>query len=162
MVIRTKYQGQRYSMGSSDPLPAGFEIRFGSLNLGNGYLMRIINCDKLHPRRSTGPGPVPSRPLLKPRRPPKRTLWALQHLNADDAPVSSLDRRGRNDDGPFASPRNATRSLTKRQPLRWGGACGLRAAVPPRLAQRHNGARLIRLYRRGGARESSWPSYPSG
>jgi hypothetical protein len=50
----------------------------------------------------------PSHPLLTPRRPPKRTLRALQHLNADDAPVSALDRRERNDDGPRASPRNAT------------------------------------------------------
>jgi hypothetical protein len=33
MVIRTEYRGTRYSMGSSDPLPAGFEIRFGSLNI---------------------------------------------------------------------------------------------------------------------------------
>jgi hypothetical protein len=52
-------------MGSSDPLPAGFEIRFGSLNFqatGNGYLMRITNRDKLHSRRSTGPGPVPVAP----------------------------------------------------------------------------------------------------
>jgi hypothetical protein len=32
MVIRTEYRGQRYSMGSSDPHPAGFEIQFGSLN----------------------------------------------------------------------------------------------------------------------------------
>jgi hypothetical protein len=32
MVIRTEYRDQRYSMGSSDPLPAGLEIRFGSLN----------------------------------------------------------------------------------------------------------------------------------
>jgi hypothetical protein len=32
MVIRTEYRGERYSMGSSDPFPAGFEIRFGSLN----------------------------------------------------------------------------------------------------------------------------------
>jgi hypothetical protein len=32
MVIRTEYRGTRYFMGSSDPLPAGFEIRFGSLN----------------------------------------------------------------------------------------------------------------------------------
>jgi hypothetical protein len=32
MVIRTEYRGTRYSMGSSDPLPAGFEIRFGGLN----------------------------------------------------------------------------------------------------------------------------------
>jgi hypothetical protein len=60
MVIRTEYRGQRYSMGSSDPLPAGFEIRFGSLNFqatGNGYLM-CINRNELHPWRSTGPGPV--------------------------------------------------------------------------------------------------------
>jgi hypothetical protein len=61
MVIRTEYRGQKYSMGSSDPLLAGFEIRFGSLNFqatGNGYLMRITNCDELHPWRSTRPGPV--------------------------------------------------------------------------------------------------------
>jgi hypothetical protein len=52
-------------MGSSDPLPAGFEIRFGSLNFqatGNNYLMRITNRDELHPWRSTGPGPVPVTP----------------------------------------------------------------------------------------------------
>jgi hypothetical protein len=62
MVIRTEYRGQRYSMGSSDPLSAGFEIRFGSLNFqatGNGYLMRITNRNELHPWRSTGLGPVP-------------------------------------------------------------------------------------------------------
>jgi hypothetical protein len=61
MVIRTEYRGQRYSMGSSDPLPAGFEIRFGSLNFqatGNGYLMLITNRDELRARRETGPGPV--------------------------------------------------------------------------------------------------------
>jgi hypothetical protein len=65
MVSRTEYRGQRYSLGSSDPLPAGFEIRFGSLNfqaMGNGYLMRITNRDELHPWRSTGPGPVPVTP----------------------------------------------------------------------------------------------------
>jgi hypothetical protein len=52
-------------MGSSDPLPAGFEIRFGSLNFqatGNDYLMRITNRDELHPRRSTRQGPVPVTP----------------------------------------------------------------------------------------------------
>jgi hypothetical protein len=52
MVIRAEYRGQRYSMGNSDPLPAGFEIRFGSLNFQvtwNGYLMRIANRDELHP-----------------------------------------------------------------------------------------------------------------
>jgi hypothetical protein len=52
-------------MGSSDPLPAGFEIRFGSLNfqaMGNGYLMCITTRDKLRPWHSTGPGPVPVTP----------------------------------------------------------------------------------------------------
>jgi hypothetical protein len=52
-------------MGSSDPLPVGFEIWFGSLNFqatGNGYLMRITNRDELHPRWSTGLGPVPVTP----------------------------------------------------------------------------------------------------
>jgi hypothetical protein len=57
MVIHTEYRGQRYSMGSSDPLPAGFKIRFGSLNfqaMGNSYLMRITNRAELHSWRSTG------------------------------------------------------------------------------------------------------------
>jgi hypothetical protein len=43
-----------YSMGSSDPLPAGFEIRFGGLNFqatGNDYLMRLTNREKLRARR---------------------------------------------------------------------------------------------------------------
>jgi hypothetical protein len=65
VVIRTEYWGQRYSMGSSDPLPAGFEIRFGSLNfqaMGNGYLMRITTRDKLRLWHSTGPRPVPVTP----------------------------------------------------------------------------------------------------
>jgi hypothetical protein len=53
-------------MGSLDPLPAGFEIRFGSLNFqatGNGYLMRITNHDELRARRQTGPVPVPIAPV---------------------------------------------------------------------------------------------------
>jgi hypothetical protein len=63
MVILTEYRPQRYSMGSSDPLSAGFEIRFGSLNFQatrNDYLMHITNRDELHPWRSTGPGPIPA------------------------------------------------------------------------------------------------------
>jgi hypothetical protein len=61
MVIRNGYRGQRYSMGSSDPLPAGFEIRFGGLNfqaMGNGYLMRLTNHEELRVRRQAGPVPV--------------------------------------------------------------------------------------------------------
>jgi hypothetical protein len=48
-------------MGSSDPLPVRFEIRFGSLNFqatGNGYLMRITNRDELRARRQTGADPA--------------------------------------------------------------------------------------------------------
>jgi hypothetical protein len=52
-------------LGSSDPFPAGFEIWFGSLNFqatGNGYLMRLTNCDELHPWRSTGLGLMQATP----------------------------------------------------------------------------------------------------
>jgi hypothetical protein len=48
-------------MGSSDPLPAGFEIRFGGLNFqatGNGYLMRLTNRVELRARRQAGSAPV--------------------------------------------------------------------------------------------------------
>jgi hypothetical protein len=61
MVIRTEYRGTRYSMGSSDPLPAGFEIRFESLNfqaMGNGYLMRLTDREELRARRQAGSAPV--------------------------------------------------------------------------------------------------------
>jgi hypothetical protein len=61
MVIRTEYRGMRYSMGSSDPLPAGFEIRFGGLNFqatGNGYLMRLTNREEIHAPRQAGSAPV--------------------------------------------------------------------------------------------------------
>jgi hypothetical protein len=54
-------------MGSSDPLPAEFEIRFGSLNFqatGNDYLMRITNRDELCARRQTGPALVPVAPAV--------------------------------------------------------------------------------------------------
>jgi hypothetical protein len=61
MVIRTEYRGQRYSMGSSDPLPDGFEIRFGGLDFqatGNGYLMRLTNREELRVWRQAGSIPV--------------------------------------------------------------------------------------------------------
>jgi hypothetical protein len=88
MVIRTEYMSKRYSMGSSDPLTAGFEIRFGSLNFqdtGNNYLMRITNRDELHPWRSTGPAQCPPRLLLTPRHPPKQLLRAPRRLDTTGA-----------------------------------------------------------------------------
>jgi hypothetical protein len=57
MVICIEYRGQRYSMGSSDPHPAGFEIRFRGLNFqatGNGYMMRLTNREELRARRQAG------------------------------------------------------------------------------------------------------------
>jgi hypothetical protein len=61
MVIRTEYRGTRYSMGSSDPLPAGFQIRFGGLNFqatGNSYLMRLTNREELRAWRQARSAPV--------------------------------------------------------------------------------------------------------
>jgi hypothetical protein len=61
MVIRTEYRGQCYSMGSSDPLPAGFEIRFGGLNFQatrNGYLMSLTNREELRARCQAGSAPI--------------------------------------------------------------------------------------------------------
>jgi hypothetical protein len=52
-------------MGSSDPLPAGFEIRFRSLNFqatGNDYLMRLTNREELRARRQAGSVPVAAMP----------------------------------------------------------------------------------------------------
>jgi hypothetical protein len=65
MVIHTEIRSQKYAMGSSDPFPSGFEIRFGSLNFqatGNDYLMRLTNRVELHSWRSTGPGLIPTTP----------------------------------------------------------------------------------------------------
>jgi hypothetical protein len=61
MVIRTEYRGTRYSMGSSNPLPAGFEIRFGGMNFqatGNIYLMRLTNREELRARHQAGSAPA--------------------------------------------------------------------------------------------------------
>jgi hypothetical protein len=80
MLFRTEYRGQRYSLGSSDPLPAGFKIRFWSLNFqatGNGYLMRITNRGSSTRGGRPGQNRSPSRLVSMPRRPPKRTPRAL-------------------------------------------------------------------------------------
>jgi hypothetical protein len=106
-------------MGSSDPLPAGFEIWFGSLNFqttGNDYLSASPTVTSSTHGGRPGQGRSPSHPLLMSRRPPKRMLRAPQHHDADDAPASALDRRGWNDVGPHVSPHNATHPSARRQP----------------------------------------------
>jgi hypothetical protein len=63
-------------MGSSVPFPAGFEIRFGSLNFQatrNDYPMRLTNRDELHLWRSTGPDPMPATPATKALAPAQAT-----------------------------------------------------------------------------------------
>jgi hypothetical protein len=88
MVIRTEYRGTRYCMGSSDPLPAGFEIRFGGLNFqatGNDYLMRLTNRDELRERRQAGSAPVPA----------ARTTTAQTPAGADAVGPSTPRRRRR-------------------------------------------------------------------
>jgi hypothetical protein len=88
MVIRPEYRGTRYCMGSSDPLPAGFEIRFGGLNFqatGNGYLMRLTNREKLRARRQAGSTPVPA----------ARTITAQTPAGTDVAGPSTPRRHRR-------------------------------------------------------------------
>jgi hypothetical protein len=88
MVIRTEYRGTRYCMGSSDPLPAGFEIRFGGLNFqatGNSYLMRLTNREELHARRQAGSAPFPA----------AHTTTAQTPAGADAASPSTPRRRRR-------------------------------------------------------------------
>jgi hypothetical protein len=88
MVIRTEYRGTRYNMGSSDPLPAGFEIRFGGLNFhatGNGYLMRLTNHEVLRARRQAGSALAPA----------TRTITARTPASADAAGPSTPRRRRR-------------------------------------------------------------------
>jgi hypothetical protein len=84
-------------MGSSDPLLARFEIRFGSLNFqatGNDYLMRITNHAELHRWRTTGPDPVPVALPLTPPHPLKQMPRAPPRPDAGGALASAHARRG--------------------------------------------------------------------
>jgi hypothetical protein len=151
-------------MGSSDPLPAGFEIWFGSLNFqatGNGYLMRITNRDELHPWQSTEPGPVLVTPATD----------TLAPAQADAAGPSTPRRRRRSGQrsrqaqmeqhrsARVASQRNATAVDMTTAPA---GGRGSRAAVPSRHAQCRDGVRLTRQHRCGGVRGLSQSSRPGG
>jgi hypothetical protein len=157
MVIHIEYRDQRYSMGSSDPLPAGFEIRFGSLNFQatrNGYLMRITNRDKLHARRQAGSAPVPVAPVVATPTPASTdaagpsaplTLRPVLTTGADRAPSRCVRRL-------------ATRRAHRRDDGRSdGGTLGLGAAIPPRSARRYDSVRRLRQHRRGDTQGSPWP-----
>jgi hypothetical protein len=98
-------------MGSSDPLPTGFKIRFGSLNFQatrNGYVMRITNHTELHPWQSIGPGPVPITPATTPPRPLKRMPWALSRPDTGGTLASVRARREWSNIGPRTRRHKAT------------------------------------------------------
>jgi hypothetical protein len=155
MVIRTEYRGQRYSMGSSDPLTAGFEIRFGSLNFqakGNGYLMRITNRDELRARRQTGADPASAAPATH----------APTSAQVDDAGPLAPRRRRRS-----GQRSRQARTERRRDHRRDGnrsdaGVLGFGATLPHRSARRHDGVRRLRQHRRDGAQGSSCPPRSSG
>jgi hypothetical protein len=146
MVIRTEDRSQRYSMGSSDPLPSRFEIRFGSLNFqatGNDYLMRITNCAELHQWRSTRPGPVPATPASDASAP----------AQADVAGPSAPRHRRR------SGQRSRQAQMERRRAVRVTSQCDASASettagpteehaipepwFPPRDAQCREGVRLV-------------------
>jgi hypothetical protein len=165
MVIRTEYRDQRYSMGSSDPLPAGFEIRFGSLNFqatGNSYLMRITNREELCARRQTGLAPVPVAPAA----------GASTPASTDAAGPSAPRRRrrsGQRSRQARTERRQAVRAASQRDALSGettaaptGGALGFRTAVRSRPARRHNSIRRLCQHRRGSVQGSPCPPLPGG
>jgi hypothetical protein len=133
MVIRTEYRGTRYSMGSWDPLPAGFEIRFGSLNFqatGNGYPCASPTVRKFTHGAKRGPPRSPLHESPRHQRPPARTLRAHQRHDAAAASASARARRGQSDGTLSASPHNAARPSARRQPPRRGSARSLGRASP--------------------------------
>jgi hypothetical protein len=152
-------------MGSSDPLPARFEIRLGSLNFqatGNGYLMRITNREELRARRQTGPAPGPCRTC-------HWGINARQHGCCGPLGASTPSTlRLALSTGVDGTPTGCARRLAARRAHRRddshpdGGALGFRTAVPHRSARRHDGVRRLHQHRRSNAQGTSCPPRPGG
>jgi hypothetical protein len=135
MVIRTEYCCTRYSMGSSDPLPAGFEIRFGSLNFqatGNGYLMRLTNHEELRARRQAGSVPVAA----------ARVATTQTPAGTDAAGPSASRRRRRS--GQHSHQARSERRQAERAASQRGAPVSTTAAAP------------------AGERADSGPHFPIG
>jgi hypothetical protein len=119
LVIRTEYRGTRYCMGSSDPLPAVFKIRFGGLNFqatGNGYLMRLTNREELRPQRQAGSVPVPAARTTTAQTPPAKMLRVRQRHDVAATPASVHTRRGPSDGKLNAPPLNMARPSARQPP----------------------------------------------
>jgi hypothetical protein len=109
MVIRTEYSGTRYSMGSSDPLHAGFEIRFGGLNFqatGNGYLMHLTNREELRARRQARSAPAAAARVATTPTPASTDAAGPSTSRTAAAPASARARHGQSDGTLSASPHN--------------------------------------------------------
>jgi hypothetical protein len=122
MVIRTEYRGTRYSMGSSDPLPAGFEIRFRGLNFqatGNGYLMRLTNREELRARRQAGSAPVAA-----------ARVATTQTPAGTDAACPSASRRRRRS-GQRSHQARSERRQAERAASQRGAPVSMTTAAPP-------------------------------
>jgi hypothetical protein len=166
MVIRTEYRGQKYSMGSSDPLPVGFEIRFGSLNFqatGYGYLMRITNRDELRGRCQTGADPASVAPTTH------APASAQMDASGPSAPRRCRRSGQRSRQAPTehrravctASQRGATTGETAAAPTgersvsgpRFPSVCAAprrRMSPPPTPKRRHTGFALAAMFRPSG------------
>jgi hypothetical protein len=139
MVIRTEYRGTRYSMRSSDPLPAGFEIRFGGLNFqttGNGYLMCLTNREELRARRQAGSAPVAAAHIATTQTTAGTDAAGPSASRRRAAPVSVRARRGPSDGKLSAPPPNVVRPSARRQPPRRGSARSPDRASPSVCAAR--------------------------
>jgi hypothetical protein len=153
-------------MGSSDPLPAGFKIRFGSLNFqatGNGYLMRITNRDKLRAQRQTGSVPVPVAPVAatptlasmdaagpsaprRRRRSGQRSQQARTERRHAERVASQLDAPTGET---TAAPTGKARSRGRDSP----SVCAVlrrRTLPPPTPTRRHAGFALVAMIRPPG------------
>jgi hypothetical protein len=125
MVIRTEYRGTRYSIGSSNPLPAGFEIRFGGLNFqatGNDYLMRLTNSEELRARHQTGSTTAPAARAATTQTPAGTYAANPSAPQHRVAPASVRARRGPSDGKLNAPPPNTARPSPQQPPPRWGSA----------------------------------------
>jgi hypothetical protein len=151
MVIRTEITSQKYTMGSSDPFPAGFEIRFGSLNFQatrNSYLMHLTNRDELHPWRSTGPGPMPATPTMDAPAPTQAAASSTStpRCRRSSGQRSRQARMERRRAARVTAQRDAP---TDREAPTAEEHTVVGSLVPLRDVQHRHDVRLIRQHRRG-------------